>query len=215
MDALISSMKVLARKNGWKKKYSRRKYSNIFVFRHGHTSFNELHEFCGWRNSKLTSKGKKDAHKIAKKLAYKKIDVGFHSSLVRSRETLHIVINRHSECKVDIGDDRLIERCYGKLEGKTHAWFSKKYGEKELHRIRRSYSLRPPSGESIKDVEKRIHSFLKDLLFFCHEYKINVALSVHGNSMRPIRRYFENLSVKEMMHLENQWDEVFMYKVRV
>jgi len=38
---------------------------------------------------------------------------------------------------------------------------------------------------------------------------------VHGNSMRPLRRYFEKLSVKEMMHLENPWDEVFVYTVKV
>lgn len=215
MDALISSVAVLGRKYNWKKKYAHRKYSQIYVFRHGHTSFNELHQFCGWRNSKLTSKGKQDAKIIAKKLNLKKIDIAFHSSLSRSCETLHIVMGRHKECKVVLGDDRLIERCYGDLEGKSHAWFVKKYGEKELHRIRRGYSVKPPGGESIKDVEKRVKSFLKDLLFVCCEYKVNVALSVHGNSMRPLRRYFEKLSVKEMMSLENPWDDVFVYKVRV
>jgi len=33
--------------------------------------------------------------------------------------------------------------------------------------------------------------------------------------MRPFRRYFEKLSVKEMMKLENPWDDYFVYSVKV
>ena len=45
--------------------------------------------------------------------------------------------------------------------------------------------------------------------------KINVAISAHGNSMRPFRAYFEKLSRNQMMELENPWDDYFVYKVEV
>jgi len=45
--------------------------------------------------------------------------------------------------------------------------------------------------------------------------KINVAISAHGNSMRPFRRYFEKLTLQQMMELENPWDDYFEYVVRV
>ena len=45
--------------------------------------------------------------------------------------------------------------------------------------------------------------------------QINVAISAHGNSMRPFRRYFEKLSIKEMMKLENPWDDYFEYEIKV
>ena len=43
---------------------------------------------------------------------------------------------------------------------------------------------------------------------------MNVAISAHGNSMRPFRRYFEKLTVAEMMKLENPWDDYFEYEIK-
>jgi 2,3-bisphosphoglycerate-dependent phosphoglycerate mutase len=72
----------------------------------------------------------------------------------------------------------------------------------------------PPGGESIKMVEKRVYSFIKDLLKFMKKNKVNVGISAHGNSMRPFRRYFEGFSVKKMMSLEMPYDTYFEYKIR-
>ena len=46
------------------------------------------------------------------------------------------------------------------------------------------------------------------------ENRVNVAISAHGNSMRPFRRHFEKLTIKRMMKLENPWDDYFEYKIR-
>ncbi len=244
MDYLSARMAVLNRKHKWSTKHANRKSVNIFVFRHGHTVFNEEHRFCGWKNSTLSVHGINDAKKLAKRLSKEDIDIAFHSSLSRSKNTLKIAIGGHGECQVSFCDDRIIERSYGDLEGKTHKWFVsqagkhdlieylhwhkahfldynhskdliKKFGEKDLEHVRRGYSVVPPNGESVQMVEKRVMAFIDDLLVLCREYKVNVALSVHGNSMRPIRKYFEDLSTKEMMHLENPWDQVFVYSVKV
>jgi bisphosphoglycerate-dependent phosphoglycerate mutase len=45
--------------------------------------------------------------------------------------------------------------------------------------------------------------------------KVNIAISAHGNSMRPFRRYFEKLTVEEMMKLENPWEGYFEYEIEV
>lgn len=45
--------------------------------------------------------------------------------------------------------------------------------------------------------------------------KLNVALSAHGNSMRPFRKHFEKLTIREMMELENPWDDYFEYEIKV
>ena len=47
------------------------------------------------------------------------------------------------------------------------------------------------------------------------ENKVNVAISAHGNSMRPFRRYFEKMSIKEMMLIENPYDNYFEYSIDV
>ncbi len=186
---------------------------HIYLFRHGQTYFNKNKIFTGWKDSKLTKRGRKDAEKVAQKLKNKRIDVAFHSHLSRSKETLDIVLNYHPECQNVFEDDRIIERSYGYLQGMTHAFFIKNYGKVLYDTYHRSYDFPPPGGESIKDVEGRVKSFIKDLIKFMKRHKVNVAISAHGNSMRPFRRYFEHLTIDEMMELENPWDDYFDYVV--
>ncbi len=187
----------------------------IYLFRHGESFFNKAKEFTGWKDSQLTEEGHKNARKVARKLKNKKFQAAYHTRLSRSKDTLKEVLKYHPECKEVIKDDRMIERSYGKLQGKKHSTVIKLYGRKQFELWHRSYGIPPPGGESIKIVEKRVKSFIKDLLRKMKEEKVNVAISAHGNSMRPFRRYFEKLSIKEMMKLENPWDDYFEYRVKV
>ncbi len=68
---------------------------------------------------------------------------------------------------------------------------------------RRGYDTKPPGGESLKDVEKRVFPFCNDIVKRIKENNINVAISCHGNSMRAIRKYFENISTLEETTMEN------------
>ena len=187
----------------------------IYLFRHGQTYFNEEKRFTGWKDSKLDKDGIKSSKIIAKKLKNKKINAAFQSRLSRSKNTLKEVLKYHPECKKIIIDDRIIERSYGKLQGKYHKTIIKKYGRKQFDIWHRSYNISPPGGESIKMVEKRVLSFIRDLIKYMKKNKVNVAISAHGNSMRPFRRYFEKWSIKHMMKLENPYDNYFEYTIRV
>ncbi|MBT4539439.1 histidine phosphatase family protein [Candidatus Woesearchaeota archaeon] len=214
----------------------------IYLFRHGLTYYNKHQWFTGQIDSHMTEEGCANAEKIAKKLKHKKIDIGYHSGLIRSEETLKVVLNYHPECKETILDKRIIERNYGKLQRRSHKEFQQeigndiascvegKYGKlprlvrddfsravaKTVYNLyHRSYDIPPPGGESVKDVEKRVHRFIKDLLKRMKCEKINVAISAHGNSMRPFRRHFEKLTVKEMLDLENPWGEIYVYTIEV
>lgn len=217
---------------------------HIYIFRHGETYWNKHKIFTGWRDSKLTPNGVKQARTLAKRLKNKKFQVAYHTRLIRSKDTLKEVLRYHPECKKLIKDDRIIERRYGKLQGKTHKAFigeegtdsyktllywhkiehlsgkdRKKFihdiGKAEFDVIHRSYMVPPPGGESVKMVEKRVIPFVKDLIKMMKKEKVNVAISAHNNSMRPFRRYFEKLTVKEMMKLENPWDNYFEYTIDV
>lgn len=187
----------------------------IYLFRHGESFFNRAKEFTGWKDSKLTEEGRRNARKVAQKLKSKKIDAAFQTRLSRSRETMKEVLKYHPECRKVIVDDRMIERSYGKFQGKKHSTIIKQYGQKQFDVWHRSYTVAPPGGESIQMVEKRVKSFIQDLLRKMKKEKVNVAISAHGNSMRPFRRYFEKLSIAHMMKLENPWDDYFEYEVEV
>ena len=186
---------------------------HIYLFRHGETNFNRSKRFTGWVNSRLTPKGIEQTNWIAELLKEKTFQIAFKTSLFRSSNSLKIVLKYHPECKEVIVDDRLIERSYGDLERKYHKTIIRKYNKKQFKLWHRSYDVSPPGGESIKLVEKRVLSFVKDLLILLKREKVNVAISAHNNSMRPFRRYFENLTVKQMMELENPYNKYFDYPI--
>jgi 2,3-bisphosphoglycerate-dependent phosphoglycerate mutase len=186
---------------------------HIYLFRHGQTYFNRDKRFTGWLDSKLTPEGIRQAKKIAEKLKNKRIDAAFQTRLSRSKDTLKIVLKYHPECKIIITNDKMIERSYGKLQGKYHKAIIAKYGKEMFDKWHRAYDFPPPGGESVKAVEKRVLSFIKELLAFMQREKVNVAISAHGNSMRPFRRYFEKLTIPEMTNVENPWDNYFEYVV--
>lgn len=189
--------------------------SNIFLFRHGTTLDNAEGVFSGWRDVSLNEKGKRDAKIVALRLKDKKIGIAFHSGLKRSIETLNEVLKFHPECRIIIEDKRIMERSYGELQGKTHFAIVEKYGWKKYDEWHRSYNKRAKGGESLKDVEKRVLAFLKDLIKLAKDKKVNIAISAHGNSMRAFRRYFEKLSIKEMLVLYNDYEAVHEYKIEV
>jgi 2,3-bisphosphoglycerate-dependent phosphoglycerate mutase len=186
---------------------------NLFVFRHSETTDNSNHIFSGWRDPDLTQKGRFQGQEIAEQLQKEKIDWAFTSHLQRARKTLEIVLKSHSNVTIFL-DDRLIERCYGTLQGKSKIevanerpeWFAK---------VHRGYDFLPPEGESLKMVENRTLPFVVQLERWLRCHPGNVAISCHGNSMRPIRRVFEHLSVEQMLHLENPQDQAMEYVMQV
>ena len=186
---------------------------HIYIFRHGQTTFNRDRIFTGFKDAELTSLGFKQAKVIAKKLKNKKFQIAFYTRLIRSRQTLNPVLKYHKECRRLIKDNRMIERSYGRLEGKSHESVIKKYGQKKFNLWHRSFSARPPGGESFADVEKRVKSFIKDLKKFMRKNKVNVVVSSHGNSIRLFRKIMEKLSRKQACKLVIPYDNYYEYPV--
>jgi 2,3-bisphosphoglycerate-dependent phosphoglycerate mutase len=187
--------------------------TKLFVFRHAETTDNKNHIFSGWRNPELTPKGDEQAQEIAEQLKKEKINYAFTSHLVRAKDTLNIVLENHPDVPVFV-DDRLIERCYGLLQGKSKTKVAKKRPE-WFAKVHRGYDFPPPEGESLKMVEKRTMPFLMQLGEWLTQNKGNVAISCHGNSLRPIRRVFEHLSLKQMLQLKNPQDRAMSYALYI
>jgi 2,3-bisphosphoglycerate-dependent phosphoglycerate mutase len=185
----------------------------LFVFRHAETTDNQRHIFSGWRDPDLTPKGLIQAQETAQQLKQETIDYAFTSHLKRARRTLDIVLENHAAIPILV-DDRLIERCYGTLQGKSKTkiaaerpeWFAK---------VHRGYDFPPPEGESLKMVENRTLPFITQLRRWLEQKPGNVAISCHGNSMRPIRRVFEHLNIRQMLQLENPQDQAMEYALHI
>lgn len=215
---------------------------NVYLFRHGQTTYNRDGRFTGFHDPGLTPLGERQARKIARKLKNRKIQVAFETRLKRSKQTLKEVLKFHPECRKIIEDNRMIERNYGELNGMKHSEFVKKIGkqlyklevegdlvfsldkkmrekaekflgEEEYKLIHRGYKTPPPKGESFADVEKRVHSFIKYLKKFIRKNKVNVAISAHGNSIRMFRKIMEKASVEKTCSWVIPYDKVFVYRI--
>ncbi len=184
---------------------------NLYVLIHTESRYNQKRLFSGHIDSVLTSKGHNQAESLAKKLFKKKIELAFTSPLKRAKQTLKHILKYHPETKVFI-DKRIIERDYGKLSRKSKVKYKKEHPD--LYPVyHRSYKTPPPGGESMVEVEKRVLSFLKEVIEKMKKEKKNALIVAHSNSIRPIIRYFENLSPDEMMKLENYRLKIFNYKI--
>jgi len=185
----------------------------LLVFRHAETTDNSRGIFSGWRDPELTSKGLSQAREISEQLNREKIDYAFTSHLKRARKTLEIVLEAHPAIPV-FTDDRLIERCYGILQGKSKR---KLAGERPEYfaEVHRGYDFPPPDGESLKMVENRTLPFIVQLERWLRRNPGNVAVSCHGNSLRPIRRVFEHLSLRQMLQIENPQDRAMSYALHI
>ena len=169
-------------------------YPVLFVFRHGQTIDNANFLYSGWRSADLTEEGVKQAELLSEKLKNKKIDMLISSDQKRAVETMKLAVTKNASAKgLEIHQDpRLRERSYGDLQGTSKLETFLKNPE-TLHKQRRDYNFVPPNGESIEMVVKRVDEFLDELLPFVRENKINVAIACSGNSIRGIRKRFENL----------------------
>ena len=183
----------------------------LFVFRHSETKDNSNEVFSGWRDSKLTPNGLLQAHKIAEQLKLSKIDFSFTSHLQRARKTLEIVLQYH-QSSITFVDDRLIERCYGLLQGKSKRKVEAS-NPLNYHQIHRSYDFVPSEGESLKMADIRVHSFLEQLRSWLTLNPGNIAISCHSNSIRSIRRIFECLTLQQMLQLESPQDCAMIYEI--
>jgi len=185
----------------------------LFVFRHAETTDNSRGIFSGWRDPELTLKGLSQAQEIAEQLRRDKIDYAFTSHLKRARKTLEIVLETNPAVPV-FTDDRLIERCYGLLQGKSKRKVAEERPE-WFAQVHRGYDFPPPGGESLKMVENRTLPFLVQLEEWLRKNEGNVAISCHGNSLRPIRRVFEHLSLRQMLQIENPQNRAMAYALHV
>ncbi|CAN1210813.1 hypothetical protein TUMEXPCC7403_11485 [Tumidithrix helvetica PCC 7403] len=77
-----------------------------------------------------------------------------------------------------------------------------KFGQAQVTKWRRSYDVRPPSGESLEDTLKRSVPYFRDRILTHLKQGDNVLVAAHGNSLRSIIKELDGLSNEEVINLE-------------
>lgn len=183
----------------------------LFLVRHGQSQYNLENRFTGLANPDLTPKGIAEAHETGNFLKHKKIDKAFVSELIRAQRTLDIILEEIGNPAIEVIQTKgLNPRDYGKLTGLNKADSAQKYGEEQVLAWRRSYKIPPPGGESLEETTNRIVPYFKEHIKPLLKEK-NILLVAHGNTLRALIMYLENLTPKEIRKREVSNAEPVIY----
>ncbi len=201
----------------------------VVLLRHGESVWNKENRFTGWTDVDLSEKGIEEAHRGGKLLregGYT-FDVAYTSVLKRAIRTLWIVLDEMDQMWIPVHRTwRLNERHYGALQGLNKAETAEKFGEDQVKVWRRSYDIQPPALEKsdprypghdpryqgLDEADIPLTECLKDtvarFLPYWHETVApmirsgkKVVIAAHGNSLRALVKYLDNISDDEIVGL--------------
>jgi 2,3-bisphosphoglycerate-dependent phosphoglycerate mutase len=176
--------------------------SKLVLLRHGESQWNLENRFTGWVDVPLSPKGEQEAKAAGQKLAGTTFDRAYTSVLKRAIDTLAIVLGVIGQTGLPIEKDKALnERMYGELQGLNKAETVQKYGEQQVKLWRRSYDVRPPGGESLKDTADRVLPYYEQHIRPQILAGKNILIAAHGNSLRALVMQLEKLSREAVLEL--------------
>ncbi|MCI7602250.1 MAG: 2,3-diphosphoglycerate-dependent phosphoglycerate mutase [Candidatus Onthovivens sp.] len=204
------------------------KYELVLI-RHGESEWNKLNLFTGWTDVELSEKGKEEATnggKLLKEAGFH-FDVAYTSYLKRAIHTLNRVLEAMDQEYIPVYKTyKLNERHYGALQGLNKAETAEKFGEEQVKIWRRSYDIQPPAleptdprnpalqdaykgvakeelplTECLKDTVARVVPYFEEVIKKDMIDGKKVIVAAHGNSLRALVKYLENISDEDIINL--------------
>jgi len=213
--------------------------AKLVLIRHGQSEWNLSNQFTGWVDVNLSEQGVEEAKTAGRKIkeAGLEFDQAYTSVLTRAIKTLHFALEESDQLWVpETKTWRLNERHYGALQGQNKAEAAEKWGDEQVHIWRRSYDVLPPlldasdegsaandrryanldphiipGGENLKVTLERVMPFWEDHIAPDLLDGKNVIIAAHGNSLRALTKYIENISDEDIINLEMATGEPVVY----
>ena len=199
----------------------------LVLIRHGESEWNLENRFTGWTDVELSETGKKEAAEAGKTLVAEgyDFDVCYTSYLKRAIHTLNgVLLEMDREWLPVYKSWKLNERHYGALQGLNKSETAKQYGEEQVKIWRRSFDITPPplaeddernpkfatayrnEDPALMPLTESLATTIERVVpYFESEIKPQMAagkrvlIAAHGNSLRALVKYFENLTADEIL----------------
>lgn len=201
----------------------------LVLLRHGQSTWNLENRFTGWTDVPLSQTGieeAKQAGRLLKKEGYD-FDICYTSYLKRAIHTLSYVLDEMDRAWLPVIKEwRLNERHYGALQGLNKSETAEKYGEEQVKIWRRSFDVKPPKlessdtrnpaldpqyrtvdssllplTESLKETIARVVPYWEEEIKPKLLNQQRIIIAAHGNSLRALVMYFDQLSEDEIMQV--------------
>ncbi len=213
----------------------------LVLVRHGQSEWNLENRFTGWTDVELTEQGMKEAEEagIALREQGFHFDLAYTSVLKRAEHTLDLILKEMGEENIEIKRNwRLNERHYGALQGLNKDETKEKYGAEQVLLWRRSTDVKPPEldvtdprypgndpkykdltedelpkTENLIDTIKRVTQYWNSDIEKSLKEGKNVIIVAHGNSLRGLMKYLDNISDEDIIKLEIQTGNPICYEL--
>lgn len=213
----------------------------LVLVRHGQSTWNKENRFTGWTDVELSSKGIEEAIEAGKILKEKNFtfDLAYTSVLKRAENTLDYILKEMNLEDIEIRKSyKLNERHYGALQGLNKDETKKKYGDEQVLLWRRSVNVRPPEldlndprypgndlkyknltkeelprSENLSDTIKRVIEYFESDIVKELKNNRNIIIVAHGNSLRGLIKYLDNISDEDIMSLELETGSPICYEL--
>ena len=213
----------------------------LVLVRHGQSMWNLENKFTGWTDVDLSEQGIKEAKEagvVLKENGFQ-FDVAYTSVLKRANETLNYIFEELGQKDIPIKRSwKLNERHYGALQGLNKEETKEKYGENQVLLWRRSIDVKPPelskdderypgndpkyinltenelpTTENLIDTIKRVVDYWNSDIKKDLEKGKRVIIAAHGNSLRGLIKYLDNISDEDIIKLELQTGNPICYEL--
>jgi 2,3-bisphosphoglycerate-dependent phosphoglycerate mutase len=175
----------------------------LVLVRHGQSVWNLENRFTGEVDVALTPLGREEARSAGQKLKGLSFSQGFTSLLQRAIETLRLILEETGDPDLPVSRSKALnERNYGQLQGFNKAGIAEQYGEEQVAIWRRSFSERPPGGESLADTAARVLPYYRQEIEPLLKKGENILVVAHGNSLRALMMYLEKISEEEIANVD-------------
>ncbi len=176
--------------------------ARLILLRHGESQWNLENRFTGWVDVPLSPRGVQEAKDAGGKLRGYRFDRAYTSVLSRANETLRLVLEAVGQTGIPIERDKALnERMYGDLQGLNKSETAQKYGEAQVKIWRRSFDVKPPGGESLKDTADRVLPYYETRIKPYLLKGETILIAAHGNSLRALVMQLEQLSKEQVLEL--------------
>ncbi len=184
----------------------------LVLIRHTQSEWNEKGIWTGTRDAKLTAKGFEDARLLGNSIRDISINHAYASMQIRTMETLSSLLGTMQQPVVSITQNlALNERDYGDYTGKNKSDMKELFGEEAFDSLRRGWNVPIPNGETLENVYNRIVPYYQNEIFPKLKEGENVLIVSHGNALRALMKYIENLSDQEVENREMMFGGAVVY----
>lgn len=188
--------------------------AKLILARHHESEWNKLGKWTGSRDCHLNEYGFKKSGEMGLFIKDIPVSRAFASMLVRSIETLSCMLTVAERNDVQIERAAALnERSYGDYTGKNKFEMKKILGEDAWNKARRDWDYPIPNGETLKMVYARVVPYFLEKILPCVKEGNNTLVVAHGNSLRALIKYIENISDVDIARVEMPFGAVVVYDI--